>query len=389
MGSAGQTCRALERLTLKRRGEGGYDEDWLQELIDQNPSVLPVDEIEPALIPLVSVCRELPVPSGFIDNLLITPDGGLVLVETKLWRNPEARREVVGQVLDYAKDVASWSYEQLERAVRMRRGDKTCQIFHLVHGSAAGSESEQDFVDAVARNLRLGRFLLLIVGDGIQESVEQLSDYLQRHIGLHFTLSLVELSLWRIPDEQTILVQPRIITRTVQIERAVVRVEEGVAITPAPMKASQPTATPTTLSEETFYERLDRASPGTSARLKAFIAELEPLGVYPDLKGSLSLRWRAPGGQKFNLGVIDSSGRFWSEHTHAASFGIGRIDLSYNYQEQLARLIPNGSIRQNSKPTSWYLVSGDGSSGQITPRSVRCLETRHWRLPSRYRGGCR
>ena len=26
-----------------------------------------------------------------------------MLIECKLWRNPEARREVVGQILDYAK----------------------------------------------------------------------------------------------------------------------------------------------------------------------------------------------------------------------------------------------------------------------------------------------
>jgi len=32
-------------------------------------------------------------------------DSGFTIGECKLWRNPEARRKAVGQVLDYAKDL--------------------------------------------------------------------------------------------------------------------------------------------------------------------------------------------------------------------------------------------------------------------------------------------
>ena len=39
--------------------------------------------------------------------------------EFKLWRNPHARREVIGQILDYAKDLASWSYEDLQRQISL------------------------------------------------------------------------------------------------------------------------------------------------------------------------------------------------------------------------------------------------------------------------------
>ncbi len=34
-----------------------------------------------------------------------------MLVEAKLWRNPEARRKVIGQILDYAKELSRWNYE--------------------------------------------------------------------------------------------------------------------------------------------------------------------------------------------------------------------------------------------------------------------------------------
>jgi hypothetical protein len=98
-----------------------YDEAWLQRLIMRHPSVLPVDQIEPAFSPLIPVCMELPMQAGSLDNLLVTPAGDLALVECKLWRNPEARRQVIAQVIDYARDMANWTYERLEHAVRNAR----------------------------------------------------------------------------------------------------------------------------------------------------------------------------------------------------------------------------------------------------------------------------
>ncbi len=228
MGRGHQACRPLDALPMRAGSAGApYDERWLQTLIHAHPTLLPVDQIEPALVPLSPVCMELPLPSGYVDDLLMTANGGIVLVETKLWRNPEARRTVVGQVLDYAKDLSRWGYEELQQAVRIARKEPHLQLYAHECGADSGAEDEAAFIDAVSRNLRLGRLLLLIVGDGVQENAEQLTDFLQRHIGLHFTLSLVELSLWRVPETDQVFVQPRIMARTVEIERAVVRIEES------------------------------------------------------------------------------------------------------------------------------------------------------------------
>jgi hypothetical protein len=46
----------------------------------------------------VPICTELNTPAGPIGNFMVTPSGLPVLVECKLWRNPEARREVVSQI---------------------------------------------------------------------------------------------------------------------------------------------------------------------------------------------------------------------------------------------------------------------------------------------------
>ena len=75
-------------------------------------------EIEPAFSPLTSLFKELPTPAGYLDNLWITPWGGLVLRQARLVRYPQARPEVVAQMLDYGRAVAGWTFDDLETAVR-------------------------------------------------------------------------------------------------------------------------------------------------------------------------------------------------------------------------------------------------------------------------------
>lgn len=71
-------------------------ESFLQDALNRNPSLLPVDEIDTAYGPVASLGREIVA----IDNLFISPVGRITMVETKLWRNPESGREVVAQILD-------------------------------------------------------------------------------------------------------------------------------------------------------------------------------------------------------------------------------------------------------------------------------------------------
>ena len=78
-------------------------EDFLQDALNKNPQVLPVGELDPSFTPLVTLGREI----ACIDNLFISPTGKMTVVETKLWRNPEATREVVGQILEYATKLGS------------------------------------------------------------------------------------------------------------------------------------------------------------------------------------------------------------------------------------------------------------------------------------------
>src|SRR5262252_2459694 len=159
----------LNRVEPKYESEPrSYDETFVQDLVFEHPQALPIDEIDTAYRGLVPICQELRTPAGNIDCLFVNRSGLLCIVECKLWRNPEARREVVAQILDYAKELGRWKYEDLQREVSKRLGQAGNVLYERVRDAHPGL-AEADFVDAVARNLRRGRFLLLIIGDGIRE----------------------------------------------------------------------------------------------------------------------------------------------------------------------------------------------------------------------------
>jgi hypothetical protein len=210
---------------------GGADsvaEAYIQELIHAYPGVLPIGEIDQIFVGPVSICRELNTPAGPIDNFLVTPSGLPVIVECKLWRNPQARREVVGQILDYAKELSRLSSSDLQRDVKARLKSSGNPLLELVR-AANPSVDEADFNDALTRNLRRGRFLLLIVGDGIREGVEAIAEYLEAHAGLHFSLGLIELPIYNMPDGSRLAV-PRVLLRTKVITRKIVELPDNYVL---------------------------------------------------------------------------------------------------------------------------------------------------------------
>jgi len=213
----------VERLAF---GEtAGRNEAWLRDTLLANPNLIPVGEIDPSFGPLIPLCSELGTGAGPIDAAFISPHGRLTLVECKLWRNPEARRKVVAQILDYARFLSKWSYSDFQRQVAIRTGTAGNTPYDLCRRHH-DDLSEQRFVDSVARSLREGRFLLLIAGDGIREDVGAIADLINRNSAMGFSFGLVEVALYGLPTG-SLLIQPRVVARTKIIERTVVLVRDA------------------------------------------------------------------------------------------------------------------------------------------------------------------
>jgi hypothetical protein len=93
------------------------NEAWLRDTLFDNPEIIPTDEIDPAFGPLVPLCKELRTDAGPIDAVFVNEQGRLTLIECKLWKNPQARREFVAQTLDYVSALSGWTYADLQRQV--------------------------------------------------------------------------------------------------------------------------------------------------------------------------------------------------------------------------------------------------------------------------------
>ncbi|WP_054123369.1 hypothetical protein [Novosphingobium sp. AAP93] len=200
----------------------------LRDLIADHPALLPVHDIDPSYGKVVTVTTELSIPSvGFVDVLLMDEFGRLIVVECKLWRNPQARREVVGQILDYARELSRFAYDDLQRQVSIAT-KRTGNVLYTLAREAGSNLPEADFVDRVTRDLAAGRFLLLVVGDGIAEGTRRIGEYLRDQPGLAFSFALIEMAEYRHTDADGIaraIMHPRVLAQTVLIERHVIRSE--------------------------------------------------------------------------------------------------------------------------------------------------------------------
>lgn len=296
------TLIPLERIPLR---ETLIKEHFPQDLIRRNPDLLPVAELEPTFAPLITVGWEVDAsPAGSIDLLCINRDGRLTIVETKLWRNPQALRDVVSQVIDYASQVSRWSYEDLEQRVvaynQQFRGSAMGLFETLVQETGDEGLDEAHFVDRVTTHLRRGRMLLAVAGDGIQQRLEDITSYLQITPSLHFTLMLVEMQFYRLPGEEgRMLVVPQLVLRSREVERAVVTVRSGepnMATVEAPPQLGDLASAPqgARLQVNDVLGKLERQE---RRFVESVMAEVEHLGVYGEPGGrDLILKLPNPAG---------------------------------------------------------------------------------------------
>lgn len=143
--------------------------------------------------------------SGPIDVLLVSSYGRIGIVETKLSYNPQKRREVVAQVLDYAL-----SLQDVDREALPNLPD------------SPDAPLEEDLVEC----LNAGRFLLVIAGDALDPRALRLSQsMLARHLTSEWDLAMVDLNVYRRPDDNDLLFMVPELLGTVQSDlRQVVRV---------------------------------------------------------------------------------------------------------------------------------------------------------------------
>jgi hypothetical protein len=172
--------------------EQKYDsEDLLQELIAKYPNLLAGDQIDndnPRRWLLIS--REIHVPGTedglgrfSLDHLFLDQDGIPTLVEVKRSSDTRIRREVVGQMLDYAANaVAYWPLETL-----VSKFEQICEKHEKypeeVLETFLDKTSEiSDFWQNVKDNLRSGKIRLVFIADEIPSELKRIIEFLNEQM---------------------------------------------------------------------------------------------------------------------------------------------------------------------------------------------------------------
>lgn len=293
-------------------------------------------QIDPSFGPVARLCQELPVGDNYLDLAYVNETGRLMLVECKLWRNPQSRREVIGQILDYAAHVAKWDYEQLSDAVSSATGRSRASMYEVALEEFP-SLDEATFEDDVERSLREGRFLLAIAGDGIRENVERIVSLMQSRAAPQFSFALIEIGVYRLQADGTdgVFVQPRVHARTREIGRS------GYIPTNELESKDQK-------SESVFDEIC-----GYFPRLREFLKRLQCIDIRPSVRKSIVLRYSDEVLGNLNFGTVYSDGSLNLNYICGSAEESGDISIGDDYLCGIAKLIPGSVVLKHGDPWRW------------------------------------
>ena len=324
--------------------EAGFKEGWLQRAIAKNVELVVGPCRAGRLIPRDEEWRfwgsevSLREAGGIsIDALLLSASGRIGIVETKLAYNPEARREVVAQVLEYAIHFRGVSIEEL-----------------TAHLPVPLRTDGHVFVepDTIQGKVEDGDYLLIVAGDQLDPRAVRLSsELLGTHVIHGWDLAMVEVSVFEQEtdsDEKEYILVPHLGSAIKVDQRQVVKViiEEKRMRVEVEQRSEAVTVSRPKWDEERFFAEAERAK----VPLPHFASELRRLrqaysGVIFDFggakDGSLILKKGGSNILEFYLGyggyIRFRPRNEAGEDNFATALG---DKLGQHYREQLDRLFP-------------------------------------------------
>lgn len=218
--------------TRKSFRELEYNENTLQELIASKPELLGLPELLAKGRQVIAL-REVTLPTmtttkdGRLDILLLTSMGDVIAVEVKLKDNPELRRHVVAQALDYHLALRQIGQEELDLLARLAPADGSPgRMFRTwndwVRAAFPTSADPCDLARRFASNLSAGRFPIMIVGDETSR-LRDLADELRPH--MNFDLLLADICPWASSDGGEVLFVGTPDTEVLVVQRTVITIE--------------------------------------------------------------------------------------------------------------------------------------------------------------------
>ena len=163
----------------------------LQQLLARHPDLLAGDQIDPGTPRRwLLVSREVGIPDQeqggsrwALDHLFLDQDGVPTLVEVKRGGDPRTRREVVGQMLDYAANsILYWTPDALQTWLTKRCEREGLDPEQQLAAFLDGTASSGDFWQRVKTNLQAGKVRLLFVSDAIPPELRRIVEFLNEQM---------------------------------------------------------------------------------------------------------------------------------------------------------------------------------------------------------------
>ena len=142
--------------------QGFEKEGALQKLLADHPALIPGVSAQAKTV------REFQSLAGKSDIVVVDATADITLVECKLARNPEVRREVIGQLFDYAARLWRMGIDDFEAQWVTRTGKS---IFDPDVGI------DPELRETLAANLAERRFRLVLAVDSINEPLRTMVEY--------------------------------------------------------------------------------------------------------------------------------------------------------------------------------------------------------------------
>ena len=202
-----------------------YDsEGLLQEVLAKYPSLIPGDQIN-ELSPRrwILVSREVSIPDSntsggrwSIDHLFLDQDGVPTLIEVKRSTDTRIRREVVGQMLDYAANASSyWSVEDIRALYEVQCSNDSLDIEETLESHLHPECTYEDYWEKVRKNLEESKLRLLFVADKIPYELKKIVEFLNEEMNKIEVLA-VEIKQYVGEDQKTMV--PRVIGQTAKTQ---------------------------------------------------------------------------------------------------------------------------------------------------------------------------
>ncbi|VXD25252.1 conserved hypothetical protein [Planktothrix serta PCC 8927] len=207
--------------------EQPYDsEDQIQELLETYPNLLAGDEIDRVTSRRwLLISRDVTISAEeddgsrwSFDHLFLDQDSIPTIVAVKRSRTAETRQKMIGQMLDYAANLALyWPIEsiiaQFEANCREQGRDPE-QVFEEFLGSDL---NEDGFWQKVKTNLQAGKLRLVFVADDIASPLRRVVEFLNKQTDLVEVLAL-EIKQY-VSQEGLKTLVPRLIGQTAEAQQ--------------------------------------------------------------------------------------------------------------------------------------------------------------------------